>query len=346
MEQIEHIVVGAGPAGLRAAQVLAEAGREVLVLEKGGRIGPKTCGGGLTPKAVRELEALGLSRDEGREAVAHISFFGERGAPMDPELAVIRTIARERLGRIQAGWAAAAGAEVRASAPVSGIDLYKRSLKVGGRELRYRHLIGADGAGSAVRRALGLPSPRWFFAGEFNIRGLHTRELLIEFDSEALANGYFWIFPHEDYTSVGAGVHKSAVAPAAVLPYLQHRMHELGIDPGDTRFEGATIETEPVGFHFRDGVHLAGDAAGMASGLSAEGIYAALVTGEEVARAILDPAFPMPKTRTWLRSKRIQDRIGRLWLRKRAREASLRLLRGLTRGGPTRRWASAFFLEG
>ena len=46
MEVVEHLILGAGPAGLRAAQVLAEAGREVLVLEKHAEVGPKTCAGG------------------------------------------------------------------------------------------------------------------------------------------------------------------------------------------------------------------------------------------------------------------------------------------------------------
>lgn len=64
-EGVETIVVGAGPAGLRAAQVLAEAGREVLVLEKNTEIGLKTCAGGLTRKTVRELEAVGGSGGPG-----------------------------------------------------------------------------------------------------------------------------------------------------------------------------------------------------------------------------------------------------------------------------------------
>lgn len=41
--------------------------------------------------------------------------------------------------------------------------------------------------------------------------------------------------------------------------------------------------------HLIGDVHLAGDAAGVVSSLTAEGIYGALVTGEEVARAILEP---------------------------------------------------------
>ncbi len=344
-ESVEHVVVGGGPAGLRAAQVLAEAGREVLLLEKNARIGPKTCGGGLSVKAVAELDALGLPRTAGLDSVAHASFHGEPAIPLDPGSGSVRTLARTRLGDFQAEWARRAGAEIRTDAPVSVIDAAERTVTSRGRTVRYRHLIGADGSQSAVRRALGLPSPRAFFAGEFNIPGLHWDELLVEFDSAALASGYFWIFPHEEYTSVGAGAHKGLVPPAQIRPFIERRMEQLGIDPGDTPYEGATIEVEPVGFHFPGGIHLAGDAAGTPSGLTAEGIYAALVTGEEVARRILDPRYPKPKTRAWLRTKRIHDRVGQLWLRRPPREWSLRALRALCRRPAPRRWVSHFFLE-
>jgi flavin-dependent dehydrogenase len=42
METVQHLIVGAGPAGLRAGQVLAQAGREALVAETRPEIGPKT----------------------------------------------------------------------------------------------------------------------------------------------------------------------------------------------------------------------------------------------------------------------------------------------------------------
>src|SRR5690606_25617628 len=158
-----------------------------------------------------------------------------------------------------------------------------------GRKLRYRHLIGADGTGSAVRRALRLPSPRAFFAGEFNVPRPHACDLGVAFDSRVLASGYFWVFPHEDYVCIGAGAHKGVVRPASIRPYVERRMAELGIDPGDTPYEGAAIEVELVGFDFSGGVHLVGDAAGLPSGLTAEGIYPALVSGEEVARRIVEP---------------------------------------------------------
>lgn len=54
------IVVGAGPAGSAAANHLARSGLDVLVLEKTSFPREKVCGDGLTPRAVRELDALGV----------------------------------------------------------------------------------------------------------------------------------------------------------------------------------------------------------------------------------------------------------------------------------------------
>ncbi|WP_287930490.1 geranylgeranyl reductase family protein [Arthrobacter sp.] len=54
------LVVGAGPAGSTAAWHLATAGIEVTVLEKTRFPREKVCGDGLTPRAVREMQLMGL----------------------------------------------------------------------------------------------------------------------------------------------------------------------------------------------------------------------------------------------------------------------------------------------
>src|SRR5919202_2469685 len=56
----EVLVVGAGPAGAACAYWLAEAGHDVLLVEKKHFPREKTCGDGLTPRAVRQLEDMGL----------------------------------------------------------------------------------------------------------------------------------------------------------------------------------------------------------------------------------------------------------------------------------------------
>jgi geranylgeranyl reductase len=347
-ESIEAVVIGAGPAGLRAAQVLAEAGREVVVLEKNAEIGPKTCAGGLTLKTVRELAMLARPDHEGKfglPLLTHVSFRGEPLVPLDPEIAMVHTISRRGLGEWQAGITERAGAELRTGVAANRLDFSARTLVAGGRTIRYRHLIGADGTASAVRRALGLTGGRDFFAGEFNIPGLRRECLYAACAGRELAGGYFWVFPHADYTSVGAMVHKGCVPPARVRPYLERRMAELGIEPGDTPYEGATIGTDYFGVEFQGSVYLAGDAAGTASALSGEGIYGALISGEAVALSILEPGYPRPKLRSWLRSKGVQDATSRLWQRALPRRASFLALSILCRGAMTRRWISELLLR-
>jgi menaquinone-9 beta-reductase len=58
--QADVVIVGAGPAGSTAAYHLAQAGVDVLLLEKSGFPREKVCGDGLTPRAVRALLAMGI----------------------------------------------------------------------------------------------------------------------------------------------------------------------------------------------------------------------------------------------------------------------------------------------
>jgi menaquinone-9 beta-reductase len=66
MAEVTHadaVVVGAGPGGAAAGYFLAEAGHDVVVIEKESFPRDKVCGDGLTPRAVKALQSLGL-RDE------------------------------------------------------------------------------------------------------------------------------------------------------------------------------------------------------------------------------------------------------------------------------------------
>jgi geranylgeranyl reductase family protein len=59
-QQAQVVVVGAGPGGSTAAYHLAQAGVDVAVLEKSTFPREKVCGDGLTPRAVKQLTALGI----------------------------------------------------------------------------------------------------------------------------------------------------------------------------------------------------------------------------------------------------------------------------------------------
>jgi flavin-dependent dehydrogenase len=346
MEDVEHLIVGAGPAGLRAAQVLAEAGREVLVLEKRPEIGPKTCAGGLTVKTMDRLEQLGLPRDVALRSLGHVAFSGSRAVALDQEITVVYTLPRSQLGQYQLTWCRNAGAEVCAGVAAREINLPGRTVACDGRRIRWRHLIGADGADSGVRRALGLPSPRAYFAAEYNIPGVRLEPLRVECDPAALKNGYFWVFPHVAYTSIGVVAPKHLVAPSALRRYLDRRLDTLGLSPNAAPFEAATLEVHFRGFHFAGQVHLVGDAAGVPSSLTAEGIYAALVTGEEVARSILDPSYLTAASNSWLQAKRRHDRLARFMSTRMGRAAAFPALAALAWLRPARRPMAEWFVAG
>src|SRR5215207_7902369 len=74
----DALVVGAGPAGASAAYWLAQHGHSVLMVDKKRFPREKTCGDGLTPRAVRQLDDMGLAgrledfhRYEGLRSMAH-----------------------------------------------------------------------------------------------------------------------------------------------------------------------------------------------------------------------------------------------------------------------------------
>ena len=54
MDSVDVVVVGGGPSGATAAEMLARAGRSVVLLDRDGRIKP--CGGAIPPRLVSDFE--------------------------------------------------------------------------------------------------------------------------------------------------------------------------------------------------------------------------------------------------------------------------------------------------
>ncbi|OIQ84966.1 putative oxidoreductasec [mine drainage metagenome] len=179
-DDADVIVVGAGPAGSAAAYYCASAGLNVLLLEKAAFPRDKVCGDGLTPRAVKELVAMGvpLREEDGwiRNAGLRVIGGGHRLELPWPELSSYPSFGlaktRMTLDHLLAEHARAAGAKLLERTNVTGPLVDERTGRVvgvtarpvddagrrAGDEVTYRApvVIAADGVSARLATALGI----------------------------------------------------------------------------------------------------------------------------------------------------------------------------------------------
>src|SRR5689334_17640213 len=83
-DDMDVLVVGAGPAGSSAAFHLARRGLRVLVVDRATFPREEVCGDGLTPRAVRAMRAMGIPSDgPGFACVKGVRMYGAGGSPVE-----------------------------------------------------------------------------------------------------------------------------------------------------------------------------------------------------------------------------------------------------------------------
>lgn len=301
MEKYEVVIIGAGPAGLRAARVLAEAGKDVLVLEKKRIIGPTICAGGLTTRSF-DFVPKNIIDKTFNYMVLHTA----KGTyDMDLGSHPVFTVDREKLGRWMAKEAQKAGTEIRTECRVN--EIKEDHVLVNGKEIGYDYLVGANGSNSMVRKFLNIPVKKTLIAVQY-ISKTPRRDLEIFLEDFKNVIKYDWIFPHSGFTSIGMGGWTNNAA--MLRRSLDKLCDKLSIEK--TKFEAAHINFDYKGFAFGNRF-LAGDAAGFASGLTGEGIYQAILSGEEVARGVLNKNYGYPGIKHLLKMKNSQEKLLRIF---------------------------------
>ncbi len=248
MPELTHadvVVVGAGPGGSAAAHFLASAGRDVVLIEKESFPRDKVCGDGLTPRAVRALQLLGLDEEaegipEGWARQSGLRMYGG-GVVLElpwPELEDFPshslTATRALFDHTLAKHAVKSGAQLWEQTEVTGpVWLTSSQQRVAG--VTYKRADGAegvirapvtivaDGASSRFAVALGLhrdPRRPMSVAMRAYYRSPRSQMDMIEgflemrtrgtgtADAQGeLLPGYGWIFPLDDGTvNVGWGL--------------------------------------------------------------------------------------------------------------------------------------------
>ncbi|WP_315901297.1 geranylgeranyl reductase family protein [Rhodococcus sp. BP22] len=311
--EAEVLVIGAGPAGSAAAAWAARAGRQVVLADAATFPRDKTCGDGLTPRAIAELDRLGLGewvRGRVENRGLRLSGFGQElqlewpgGSLPTVGSAVPRSELDDRIRRT----ALESGARMFEGAKAVSVARNERGVESvtfehGGMErtLTCKTLIIADGVRSSLGRKLGREWHRdttFGVAARAYISSGRSEDPWISSHLElrdgegVLQPGYGWIFPlGTGEVNIGVGTLATAKrpGPGALRPlldlYTEQRRADWGLT-GDLRAVASALL--PMGGAVSNvaGKNWAiiGDAAACVNPLNGEGIDYGLEGGRLIA---------------------------------------------------------------
>ena len=214
MQQFDLLIIGAGPAGGFAAELLAKGGASVALFDGRPEGEPKACGGGVTAKALKAwphlLDAVGRTIDE-------LDLYSPSGKrlhlKLDEPFAVYSRVAFDSYLRDRARDAGAKVFAEKISARKtkrSNEGWILRSEE--GQEWQGRILVGADGANSGVARMLAGP----LAASDMEVAFGYRAPLPSNGDAPTVVAflprwvGYAWAFPRPDHISFGIATTQDA----------------------------------------------------------------------------------------------------------------------------------------
>ncbi len=301
------IIVGAGPAGLSAAESCAKAGLRVLVLERQKEIGyPIHTSGGTW---IADMKALNIPQ-ELYFPIPRITFLSPNNACeffYDTPVSCVLDI--RGLYQYLAAQAIKAGAVIRTASPVEGPILENDKLVgVKGKnalnepqEWRANLVIDCTGFSSTIASRMGLHGGyhRYGYGAEWDLvaPNFPQNELYLIMGSQVAPSGYAWAFPHgSGRVRLGVGIIRPDADEDArkyLMTFVERLPQLSAVFAGASPLEYHTglFPSEGMMEHFvADGLITAGDSAGQGSTLVGEGIrfaiYAGKMAGNVAASAI------------------------------------------------------------
>ena len=301
VEHYDVAVIGAGPSGAAAALHSVRRGFETVLIDSAEFPRDKTCGDGLTPRGLHQLNQLGVEVNSSyRNKGLKLHGFGTSAtAPWPSTYPCVEGTAlqRHRLDALLVDASVAAGAHLLTGAPATDPLLEGNRLvefSVGEKKIRAKEVIVADGVRSTFGQKLG----RIWHKGEvFGIAArsycespfseepwMHSHVELRDEDG-VVQPGYGWIFPIGDGSvNLGCGALSTNKRPAKVntkkllSQYASQQRAEWQL--GDEKF--ITSAALPMGGAVSNvaGANwmIIGDAAACVNPLNGEGIDYGLET--------------------------------------------------------------------
>ncbi|MFA9445344.1 geranylgeranyl reductase family protein [Egicoccus sp. AB-alg6-2] len=284
-------VVGAGPAGSAAAigALRAAPSLRVALLDRAGFPRDKSCGDGIAPRVIDLLVGAGVTGIvDDHVPVPRLRLDrGSLGVDREmvrPTWVIPRTEFDLRLvDAAQAAGATLLRHRVR--------DVAQGSPVVLDGEVEARTVVGADGAHSSVRQALGLPAgPMAVALRGYSPTPSHRSNAQIIVYDTARQPAYAWSFDRGDgLANVGYGELLGGQRARPNRGQLMERLETLlpgATEGGPGCWKGHQLPLSTGRWRPPDGpILLAGDAAGLVNPMTGEGIYYAVATGLAAGRA-------------------------------------------------------------
>lgn len=310
-EEIDLVIVGAGPAGLSLAlhliQISPNWSSRILIIEK--RIHPrkKLCGGALSIPALEILDDLGIQPNQDTFPVNEIQIrYGKHGYALKGK-PVLKIVNRATFDHFLLDTLRTKGVQILEDTSFISADrsLNGYCIETTRGKISCRTLVGADGSTSIVRKTLGLkdqntvcrllevltpvrPQDEYLF---------NEKIVNLEFKSMSQGlQGYYWDFPSivNGTRMVNRGIFDSRANPNGSRADLKQILKETLLERG-IQLDKCDLQGHPLNCWNKNNVIakpnalLIGDAAG-GDALFGEGISFALGYGRSAAK-IIETAF-------------------------------------------------------
>lgn len=277
---MDIVIVGAGPAGCRTAEIVAKKGYEVLVLEEHPSIGrPVQCTGLVSKKIGKIPKRIVLNK------IKRARFYSGNGFFEINSKENMLLLDRRRYDVWRARKARRAGAKFKLSTRF--LNFKNGMILTNHGEIETKILVGADGPNSSVARSAGIKLPdNLLFGMQVNVESsFDSKALELHFGLDVAPSSFAWVVPeNERIARVGLMTTKN---PSKYLDkFLRRRFDKAKVFNKSGDFIRYGLIEESVA----DKVLLVGDAACQVKPFSLGGLIynkiGAEIAGSTIAKSL------------------------------------------------------------
>jgi digeranylgeranylglycerophospholipid reductase len=291
MQEYETIIIGAGPAGLIAGKNLK---KDFLILEKKKEVGKLVqCGEGISAQA---LKKQGIDPDSSwisstihraKRTMPNSKSFG-KWHQASLGYVIDRTLFEKNLSLLVKN-------HIKMDTEVEDLELKDNVWYVSTKNKEVfmaKHLIGADGSNSIVRRKIFPENKMEFFPAieylaEFG-KELNVEEIEMFFDNNKYQEGYAWIFP-KSKNKANVGVCGKSIKIETFNDFLKNSVEKkYGASSLLANKSGTIPIASPESQVFKDNAFLVGDAGGFADPFFKGGMSQGMFSAQIAVLCILE----------------------------------------------------------